>query len=75
MFCGFQADGKVGLDGADDRSTNDLREFWPQHLLLDGLTYGNLTYMPARERLDWLNRSGSYSPCSHMSSSPDIIGG
>jgi hypothetical protein len=40
----------------------DDRESWPQILYLDGLAYSDLTYMPARERLEWLNRSVGYLP-------------
>ena len=29
---------------------------------VNGLTYGALTYLPARDRLDWLDRSTGYSP-------------
>jgi hypothetical protein len=35
---------------------------WLQVLELNGLTYGALTYLPARQRLAWLNRSADYSP-------------
>ena len=64
MICddGFHADGEVRLVGAKLGTLVDERVSWPQLLSLDGLTYGDLTYMPARERLDWLNRSVGYSP-------------
>ena len=64
MLCdeGFQADGKVDLAGGKIGTLVDKKESWPQVLSLDGLTYEDLTYMPARERLDWLNRSVGYSP-------------
>jgi hypothetical protein len=64
MVCdgGFQADGGIDLVNAKIGSLVDERECWPQRLRLDGLAYSDLTYLPARERLDWLNRSGSYSP-------------
>lgn len=64
MFCdeGFQADGEVSLSHAKLGGLVDERKSWPQLLKLDGLTYGDLSYLPARERLDWLNRSPDYSP-------------
>ena len=63
MVCDeFQADGAVNLAGAKIGTLVDERKSWPQRLRLNGLTYGDLAYMPARERLDWLNRSGDYSP-------------
>ena len=64
MFCdwGFQTDGEVRLVGAKIGNLIDKRESWPQLLTLNGLTYGDLTYMSARQRLDWLNRSAGYSP-------------
>jgi hypothetical protein len=64
MACdgGFQADTAVDLTGAKIGRLIDERKSWPPLLRLDGLTYGDLTYMPARERLDWLNRSVDYSP-------------
>jgi lactam utilization protein B len=64
MFCdeGFQADGEISLVRAKLGALVDERKSWPQLLSLDGLTYGDLTYMPARERLKWLNRSAGYSP-------------
>ena len=64
MFClgGFQADGEISLVSAKLGMLVDERESWPQLLSLGGLTYGDLIYMPARERLDWLNRSVYYSP-------------
>ena len=67
MFCdqGFQATGAVNLAGARVGALGDEKESWPQDLNLNGLTYGDLTYTPARTRLDWLNRSVrsvGYSP-------------
>ncbi len=64
MFCdeGFQAEGMVSLARAKVGDLVDDKGSWPQVLNLDGLTYGGLTYLPARERLDWLNRSAGYSP-------------
>jgi hypothetical protein len=65
MFCGdgFRADGEINLERAKLGTLVDERVSWPQLLSLDGLTYGDVTYMPARERLDWLNRrSVGYSP-------------
>ena len=65
VFCdeGFHAEGGVSLIGAKVGELVDDRESWPPLLVLDGLDYGNLpTYMPARDRLDWLNRSVEYSP-------------
>ena len=59
---GFRADGSVNLTAAKIGSLVDEVESWPQALDLDGLTYGDLTNMPARERLDWLNRSVDYAP-------------
>ncbi len=35
---------------------------WPERLNLDGLTYDDLTDMPARNRLGWIHRSVQYSP-------------
>ena len=64
MYCdgGFQADGGINLSRASIGTLVDEKESWPQLLSLDRLTYGDLTYLPARERLDWLNRSAGYSP-------------
>jgi hypothetical protein len=64
MFCNeaFHADGIVDLTGAKVGALLDEAESWPQGLDLDGLTYGHLTDMSARRRLDWLNRSIPYSP-------------
>jgi hypothetical protein len=45
----------IVIPGVIGTSRSDL-------LSLHGLTYGDLTYLPARERLDWLNRSAGYSP-------------
>jgi hypothetical protein len=59
---GFRADGTVNLTGAKIGSLVDEARAWPQALDLDGLTYDDLTNMPARERLDWLNRSVGYAP-------------
>ena len=67
-------EGEFNLVNARVDSFHDEKATWPQLLSLDGLTYGDLTYMPARERLDWLNRSAGYSP-QPMSSSPDTTGG
>jgi hypothetical protein len=67
MWCnkGFQAEGGINLPGAKIGFLQDDEESWPQHLNLYGLTYGDLTYMPAQKRVDWLNRSvrtAGYSP-------------
>jgi hypothetical protein len=64
MFCdeGFRADGTVNLTGAKIGSLVDEARSWPQVLDLDGLTYDDLTDMPARRRLDWLKRSVDYAP-------------
>jgi len=64
MVCdgGFHANGGIDLVGAKIDRLVDERESWPQRLHLDGLTYSRLTYLPAQERLDWLNRSAGYSP-------------
>ncbi len=59
---GFQANGEVELAHAKIGRLVDEKESWPQFLRLDGLTYGDLTYMPARERRAWLNRTAGYSP-------------
>ena len=59
---GFRADGTVSLTGAKIGSVVDEARSWPQALDLDGLTYGDLTNMPARKRLHWLNRSIDYAP-------------
>ena len=59
---GFRADGTVNLTGAKIGSFADEARSWPQALDLDGLTYDDLTNMPARKRLDWLNRSVDYAP-------------
>jgi hypothetical protein len=55
-------EGKFNLVNARVDSFHDEKATWPQLLSLDGLTYSDLTYMPARERLDWLNLSAGYSP-------------
>jgi hypothetical protein len=64
MLCdrGFRADGEVKLAGAKIGRIVDERKSWPRRLNLNQLTYDDLTYLPARERLDWLNRSAGYSP-------------
>jgi hypothetical protein len=64
MFCdrGFQASGEVRLVAANIGTLIDEKESWPKHLRLNGLTYGDLTYMPARERIEWLKRSAGYVP-------------
>jgi hypothetical protein len=59
---GFQAHGPVELTGAKVGTLLDEAKSWPQALDLDGLTYRDLTYMPVKERLDWLNRLVTYSP-------------
>jgi uncharacterized protein YjbI with pentapeptide repeats len=65
MLCidGFRAEGEVGLVGAKVGTLVDKKESWPERLELDGFTYGDLTYLPAQDRLDWLNRSSwGYRP-------------
>jgi hypothetical protein len=64
MFCdrGFQATGEVRLVAANIGALIDEKGSWPKHLRLNGLTYGDLTYMPARERIEWLKRSAGYAP-------------
>jgi hypothetical protein len=64
MFCdrGFQAAGEVRLVAANIGALIDEKESWPKQLRLNGLTYGDLTYMPARERIEWLKRSAGYVP-------------
>ncbi|HEX6522593.1 MAG TPA: hypothetical protein VF070_21680 [Streptosporangiaceae bacterium] len=64
MFCdeAFRADGTVDLTSAEIGALVDEAESWPQTLNLGGLKYDNLTDLPARKRLDWLNRSVCYSP-------------
>ena len=64
MLCdeGFQAAGEINLAGAKIGALLDEKESWPPLLDLDGLTYRALTYLPARDRIDWLNRSAGYSP-------------
>ena len=59
---GFRAEGTVNLTGAKIGSLVDEIRSWPQILDLDGLTYDDLTNIPARRRLDWLNRSVGYAP-------------
>ncbi|HEX9537857.1 MAG TPA: hypothetical protein VGA04_06750 [Streptosporangiaceae bacterium] len=60
---GFSADGEVFLAGANIGRLVDDEESWPERIELTGLTYGDLgTYMKARDRLSWLNRSSWYSP-------------
>ena len=61
---GFHADDEVSLMGAKIGKLVDEKECWPQFLHLDGLAYGDLTYMPVRERLKWLHRQPppGYSP-------------
>jgi hypothetical protein len=59
---GFRADGTVNLTGAKIGSLADEARSWPQALDLDGLIYEDLTNMPVRKRLDWLNRSVDYAP-------------
>jgi hypothetical protein len=64
MFCrgGFQASGEIDLERAKIGTLADEKVSWPPLLNLDGLTYGDLTYLPARDRLNWLDRSAGYSP-------------
>ena len=59
---GFQARGTVNLNAAKIGSLVDDAGSWPQALELDGLTYGDLTSMPARERLEWVKRAADYAP-------------
>jgi hypothetical protein len=59
---GFQADVMVNLTDAKISSLVDEARSWPEVLDLDGLTYENLTDMPVRKRLDWLDRSVDYTP-------------
>jgi len=59
---GFWADGMVNLTGAKIGSLADEARSWPEALDLDGLRYDDLTNMPARKRLDWLNRAFDYAP-------------
>jgi hypothetical protein len=54
---GFQAEGAIDLRRARIGGLRDPGKPWPHRLYLDGLAYDDLTYLPARERLDWLNRS------------------
>ncbi len=71
MYCnrGFTARGEVdfGPNLGEDRLARDERKCWPQALRLDGLTYGDLTYTPARERRIWLGRSAedTHTPVRH----------
>src|SRR5215471_8657646 len=51
----------LNLAGAKIGRLLDDEDSWPHQLILDGLTYGDLTYMSAQARLDWLNRSPRYS--------------
>jgi hypothetical protein len=62
MYCdeGFQAKGSIRLTDARIGTLFDARESWPPELVQTGMTYEYLTYMPARERLDWLNLQRSY---------------
>jgi hypothetical protein len=64
MFCraGFKANSAIDLADARIGKLVDESESWPEHLTLDGLTYGDLTYLPACQRLDWLSRTSGYSP-------------
>lgn len=64
LFCdgGFHAEGQVDLARAAIGNLVDERESWPQLLDVDGLTYRDMIYMPARERLDWLRRAVEYTP-------------
>ena len=50
MFCdnGFQAAREVVLIDAKIGRLVDERKCWPERLRMDGLTYGDLTYLPAR---------------------------
>jgi hypothetical protein len=59
---GFRAYGTVNLADAKIGSLVDEVRSWPQVLDVDGLTYDDLTSMPARKRLNWLNRSIGYAP-------------
>lgn len=64
MFCGdgFHAVGGVSLRGAKVGELIDVASAWPQLLELHGFIYGDLNpYMPARDRLTWLQRSPEYS--------------
>jgi hypothetical protein len=59
---GFEAHGIVNLNTAKIGALIDDAASWPQALELDGMTYGDLTSMPARERLDWVKRAVDYAP-------------
>jgi hypothetical protein len=64
MFCneGFQADGAIVLTDAKIGTLVDEKKSWSKDLRLDGLTYGDMIYLPARQRLEWLGRSAFYWP-------------
>ncbi len=76
MYCdqGFQANGAIVLADAKIGTLVDQRESWSQNLRLDGLTYGDMTYLPARQRLEWLGRT-AFTGLSHMRNWPRTIGG
>ena len=63
MFCDkeFHAKGTVRLVAAKIGTLSDEEEFWPKRLELYGLTYDDMTYLPAWKRLDWLNRSSGFN--------------
>src|SRR5215213_7303053 len=62
LYCqdGFHVEGTVDLSDACLGGLADSKEAWPEHLVLDGLTYDRLTADPpvsVRQRLRWLERS------------------
>lgn len=70
LFCDekFHAVGEVRFTGAKVGMLVDDKKSWPKRMRIDGFSYGSLTYMPARDRLKWLNRSIEYEaqPYEHL---------
>lgn len=56
---GFRAEGGIVLNDATIGRLVDDKEDWPELIELDGLTYRDIKYFPAKDRLDWLNRSAA----------------
>jgi hypothetical protein len=54
---GFRAEGGISLTSTTVGRLVDEKESWPERVELDGLTYRDIKYITAKDRLDWLNRS------------------
>lgn len=66
LWNGVSADGVVSLAGAKIGRLVDDEPSWPKHIILIGLTYGDLGNpdISVKDRLDWLNRTPPIYPYS-----------